>query len=86
VAVHEGPSRDHVTARLSLGHVQCAFASNTSQVTQKVVVLLICDESVNNETLASRQKVVDLCQRVADSFFGFHDAFGGMTSLAQRAG
>ena len=34
--------------------------------------------------MAARQKVIDLCQRVADSFFGFRDAFGGNVGFSLK--
>jgi hypothetical protein len=54
---------------------ECVSGSTTSQGSQKVVVLLIDDESVNSGSVASFQKVIDLAQKVVDSFFGFNDRF-----------
>jgi hypothetical protein len=54
---------------------ECASDLTTSQAPQKVVVLLIDDESVNSGSVASFQKVIDLTQNVVDSFFDFDDRF-----------
>ncbi len=63
---------------------ECASDLTTSQAPQKVVVLLMDDESVNRASVVSVQKVIDLTQKVVDSFFGFKDRFDGDDGLHPR--
>lgn len=59
------------------------FVSSEIQAPQKVADLLRRDESVKNGSVDCFQKVLDACQKVVDSFFGFDDRFGGVYDLSQ---